>query len=90
MPLPKTYKAAIFDVKGEPLKLVDVEWNNPGPGFIVIRVLACGICHRYFASSTSVNMLTPPFSDAAVKYALMGTLPRIPGMCCPTAPLPLS
>lgn len=43
--LPKTYKAAIFENQGSSLTLKDVELKQPGPGQVLVKVLACGVCH---------------------------------------------
>lgn len=40
--LPKTYKAAIFKGKGQPLTLEQVELKEPQAGEILIKVQACG------------------------------------------------
>ena len=64
MSLPKTYKAAVFEKKGEPLVFKQLDLKLPQPGEILIKVLACGVCH----------------SDWAVQQQLFGnSLPRIPG-----------
>lgn len=62
--LPKTYQAAFFEAKGAKLTLKDVKLQEPGPGYILVKVLACGICH----------------SDRFVQLGLLGDLfPRVPG-----------
>ncbi|KAL4724484.1 hypothetical protein ACLX1H_007925 [Fusarium chlamydosporum] len=43
--LPKTYKAAFFDTKGSKLSLKDVESRQPDAGQILVKVIACGVCH---------------------------------------------
>ncbi len=43
--LPKTYKAAVLKAPGAPLEIQDVELQLPGPGEVLVRVLACGVCH---------------------------------------------
>jgi D-arabinose 1-dehydrogenase-like Zn-dependent alcohol dehydrogenase len=60
----KTYKA-IQAIGPGTLKLVDLPLTEPGPGFVRIRVEACGICH----------------TDAAtIEGGFPGlTLPRVPG-----------
>lgn len=64
MALPKTYKAASFDASGAKLVIKEVELQQPGPGFILAKVLACGICH----------------SDSWVQQGRFGDLfPRVPG-----------
>ena len=42
--LPKTYKAAIFKEKNQPLTIEEVELKEPTEGEILIKVLACGVC----------------------------------------------
>ncbi|KAM0518941.1 hypothetical protein ACHAPE_003931 [Trichoderma viride] len=62
--LPKTYQAAFFETKGAKLTLKDVKLQEPGPGYILVKVLACGVCH----------------SDRFVQLGLLGDLfPRVPG-----------
>ncbi|KAG5762733.1 hypothetical protein H9Q72_009169 [Fusarium xylarioides] len=64
MSLPKTYKAASFDESGSKLALKEVELQQPGPGFVLVKVLACGVCH----------------SDLWVQEGRFGDLfPRVPG-----------
>lgn len=45
MPLPKTFKRAVFPAHGQPLSLEEVPLQLPGKGEILIKVEACGICH---------------------------------------------
>lgn len=62
--LPTTYKAAVFESKGTKLALRDVVLQQPGPGYILVKVLACGICH----------------SDLFVQQGYLGDVfPRVPG-----------
>lgn len=62
--LPKTYKAAYFEQKGERLALKDFDLQQPGSGQILAKVLACGVCH----------------SDKLVQDGFLGDVfPRIPG-----------
>ena len=56
--LPRTYKAAVFEKKGEPLVFKDVDLKEPGEGEILIKVEANGICR----------------SDEAVQNEQMGPL----------------
>lgn len=37
-------KAMVLERPGEPLRLVDVPLPSPGPGQILVRVAACGVC----------------------------------------------
>ncbi|KAL0935738.1 alcohol dehydrogenase GroES-like domain-containing protein [Colletotrichum truncatum] len=62
--LPKTFKAAILESKDAPLKIVEQELKKPGPGLVLVKVLACGVCH----------------SDVGVQQGGFGDVfPRIPG-----------
>lgn len=56
---------AALEDNGEPLKLVDVPRPAPGPGEVLIRVHACGVCHTEL---DEIEGRTPPPS-----------LPVIPG-----------
>lgn len=61
---PKTYKAIQVKKAGAPLEVSEVEWKDPQHGQVVVKVLACGVCH----------------SDGAVIHQHMPTgLPRVPG-----------
>ena len=42
--LPKSYKAAVFKAKGEPLTIEEIAFKEPIEGEILIKVLACGVC----------------------------------------------
>lgn len=64
MALPKTYKAAVFEKANAPFVLKDVELKQPSAGEVLIKVLACGVCH----------------SDAGVRDGSFGNgFPIIPG-----------
>lgn len=43
--LPKTMRAAILGRHGEPLEIKEVPLPNPGPGQILIKLEASGVCH---------------------------------------------
>lgn len=55
--LPKSYKAAVFESKGQPLTIKEVPLEQPKEGQVLIKVLACGVCH----------------SDSFVQHQLMGS-----------------
>lgn len=62
--IPSTCKGLVAEKAGAPLTLKDVPVNKPNQGEILIKVVACGVCH----------------SDEAVRGGLFGDLfPRIPG-----------
>src|ERR687889_504103 len=41
----QTVRGVISRKKGEPVEVVDVVIPDPGPGDVVIDILACGVCH---------------------------------------------
>jgi D-arabinose 1-dehydrogenase-like Zn-dependent alcohol dehydrogenase len=62
--LPKTYKAAVFEKADAPFAIKDFDTPQPKQGEILIKVIACGICH----------------SDAGVCSGAFGnSFPIIPG-----------
>jgi len=62
--LPSEYKAAVFESKGQPLTFKQLKLELPKPGEVLVKVLACGVCH----------------SDNAVQHGLFGnSFPIIPG-----------
>ncbi len=44
MDLPRTYKHAVFQEQGAPLKIEDADLTPPGKGEVVVKVEACGVC----------------------------------------------
>ena len=40
-----TMRAVLFDAPGLPLRLAEIAIPQPGPGQVLIKVLACGVCH---------------------------------------------
>ena len=44
MPNPPTMRAMILDAAGQPLSLREVPRPEPGPGQILVKVHACGVC----------------------------------------------
>ena len=41
----QTVRGVISRRKGEPVEVVDVVIPDPGPGEVVVDVIACGVCH---------------------------------------------
>src|SRR5256885_16849007 len=41
----QTVRGVISRKKGEPVEVVDVVIPEPGPGDVVVDILACGVCH---------------------------------------------
>ncbi|KAK4946691.1 hypothetical protein LTR10_014193 [Elasticomyces elasticus] len=62
--LPKEYKTGVFESKGAPLTFKQVKLELPKDGEVLVKVLACGVCH----------------SDQAVQHGLFGNgFPITPG-----------
>lgn len=64
MTLPKTYKAAVFEKANAPFVFKDIELKQPSAGEVLVKVLACGVCH----------------SDSIVRSGAAGnSFPIVPG-----------
>ncbi|KAF2236179.1 alcohol dehydrogenase [Viridothelium virens] len=61
--LPKTYKAAVIEQVNGPFVFRDLPLQDPKEGQVLVKVLACGVCH----------------ADALAYQGHYGELPRIPG-----------
>lgn len=44
MEIPSTMRAMVLEAQGEPLRLMEVPVSRPGPGQVLVRVHACGVC----------------------------------------------
>ncbi|KAF2643815.1 alcohol dehydrogenase [Massarina eburnea CBS 473.64] len=61
--IPKTSRAVVIDSPNAPWTIKEVPVSQPKQGEILIKVLACGVCH----------------SDSLIQEGHMGTYPRTPG-----------
>jgi S-(hydroxymethyl)glutathione dehydrogenase/alcohol dehydrogenase len=54
-------RAAVLERFGEPLVVREVELAEPGPGEVLVRVVACGVCHTdmYTASGADPSGYAP-------------------------------
>ncbi|HEY7004741.1 MAG TPA: alcohol dehydrogenase catalytic domain-containing protein [Gaiellaceae bacterium] len=54
-------RAAILEEFGEPLHVTDIELAGPGPGEVLVRLAACGVCHTdlYTASGADPSGYAP-------------------------------
>ena len=43
--MPHSVRAVVARAKGEPVSLVTIEVPDPGPGEVLVTILACGVCH---------------------------------------------
>lgn len=44
-PLPPAMRAMVLDAPGQPLRLAQLPVPQPGKGEVLVRLLACGVCH---------------------------------------------
>jgi S-(hydroxymethyl)glutathione dehydrogenase/alcohol dehydrogenase len=54
-------RAAVLEEFGQPLVIQDVELDAPGPGEVLVRLAACGVCHTdmYTASGADPSGYAP-------------------------------
>src|SRR5512132_198286 len=54
-------RAAVLEEFGQPLVVQDVELQGPGPGEVLVRLTACGVCHTdlYTASGADPSGYAP-------------------------------
>lgn len=76
--IPKTMKAAVVHKFGEPLEIETVPVPVPGPGEILVKVMACGVCHTdlHAADGDWPVKPSPPFipgHEAAGIVAALGS-----------------
>lgn len=57
-----TMRAAIFDGGGKPLRLDEVPSPRPGPGDVLVKIAACGICHTdlHYLDHGTPTFKSPP------------------------------
>ena len=75
--MPTTMKAAVVRSFGKPLVIEDVPVPTPGPGEVLVKVKACGVCHTdlHAASGDWPVRPVPPFipgHEAAGIVAALG------------------
>ena len=54
-------RAAVLEEFAQPLAVQDVELDGPGPGEVLVRLKACGVCHTdlYTASGADPSGYAP-------------------------------
>jgi S-(hydroxymethyl)glutathione dehydrogenase / alcohol dehydrogenase len=54
-------RAAVLEAFGEPLAVQEVDLADPGPGEVLVRLVACGVCHTdlYTASGADPSGYAP-------------------------------
>jgi propanol-preferring alcohol dehydrogenase len=62
--MPKTMQAAVVTAFKQPLQIRDVDIPTPGPGEILVKTEACGVCHTDLHAANGDWPLkpTPPFT----------------------------
>jgi S-(hydroxymethyl)glutathione dehydrogenase/alcohol dehydrogenase len=48
-------RAAVLEEFGKPLEVQRVELNDPGPGEVLVRLEACGVCHTDLYTASGVD-----------------------------------
>ena len=48
-------RAAVLEEFGKPLVVQDVGLDGPGPGEVLVRVKACGVCHTDMYTASGVD-----------------------------------
>ncbi len=72
MTLPKTMRAMLLDAPRSPLRLAEIPVPQPGPGQVLLKVRACGVCH------TDLHIvdgeLTEPKLPLVLGHQIVGTV----------------
>ncbi len=48
-------RAAVLEEFGEPLVVQEVDLADPGPGEVLVRLVACGVCHTDLYTASGVD-----------------------------------
>src|ERR1700681_853196 len=48
-------RAAVLEEFGQPLVVEEVELADPGPGEVLVRLVACGVCHTDLYTASGVD-----------------------------------
>jgi propanol-preferring alcohol dehydrogenase len=74
MNIPQTMKAMLLDAPQSPLRLAELPVPTPGPGQVLLKVRACGVCH------TDLHIvdgeLTEPKMPLVLGHQIVGTVVR--------------
>src|SRR3954465_6272016 len=54
-------RAAVLEEFGQPLNVTELDLADPGPGEVLVRLVACGVCHTdlYTASGADPTGYAP-------------------------------
>ena len=80
----KTMKAAVVHAFGKPLEIEQVPIATPGPGEVLVKIVATGVCHTdlHAADGDWPAKPVPPFipgHEGAGRYGVVMKAPRQPG-----------
>src|ERR1700753_2605627 len=48
-------RAAVLEEFGKPLVVQDIGLDGPGPGEVLVRLVACGVCHTDMYTASGVD-----------------------------------
>jgi S-(hydroxymethyl)glutathione dehydrogenase/alcohol dehydrogenase len=48
-------RAAVLEEFGQPLEVQELELTDPGPGEVLVRLVACGVCHTDLYTASGVD-----------------------------------
>ncbi len=74
--LTATMRAAVFTAASRPLEIASVPRPDPGPGELLVRVAACGLCHTdlHYMDHGVPTFKTPPL---VLGHEISGTVVRV-------------
>ena len=55
--MPRKMRAAVIEQLGKPLILREWDVPSPGPGQILVKTEACGVCHTELQPLSSINQV---------------------------------
>lgn len=61
MAIPKTMNAAVVEEFGKPLVVKEVPVPTPGPGQVLVEIIASGVCHTDLHAAEGDCPLNQPF-----------------------------
>lgn len=80
--LPMTMRAAVMTAPNAPLELAEIARPEPGPGEVLVRVAACGLCHtdlHYLDHGVPTFKAPPIVLGHEISGTVVGTGHGVPG-----------
>ena len=75
----QTMRAMLFEAPGQPLRLAELPVPTPGPGQVLLKVHACGVCH------TDLHILDGELSEPKLPLVLGHQIVGMVAACGPGA-----